>query len=156
VSFRLEELSHKYLRRLLFIVKNSIPKSQKMKQTEKYLVQFYPFHSEIYSYACNILPKRAIECWYGTSLSAYPRRRKVGLVTFFMFSKLLKRSRTIPARTLPTILAATYRKLLKGLISSNAPGLYFAARWVAGPDPIDLPKRMILLWGIFSDHTKYS
>ena len=38
---------------------------------------------------------------------------------------------------------------VKGDISSNAPGEFFEAKYVAGPVPIDLPYRIISFSGMF-------
>lgn len=60
-----------------------------------------------------------------------------------MVSRLRNLSATIYCNIDPAMLLATFLIDVYADISNNIPGLRVAAIYVAGPDPIDLPKRKI-------------
>ena len=91
----------------------------------------------------------SIESLYYTILSYIPWRITDGHLTPFTTSILLKRSSRRKSAILPHSWRAIWVTDLIGLIKIKQRGLYFAAKWQAGPEPIDLPLMIISWWLIF-------
>lgn len=65
--------------------------------------------------------------------------KKVGQTTLSISSRFLKRSIIKLPNNLPACSRAISRIDLKEEIKSKQQGLYLEARYIAGPEPIDLP-----------------
>ena len=94
--------------------------------------------------------KRLTECIYGTILSFNPWNIATGQVTSLTFAILSNLSSIMRLAKPPHILRAIDCTDLMGLISNKAWGLYFAARWHAGPEPIERPQTIIFYSSIIN------
>lgn len=76
----------------------------------------------------------SIEWWYGIRLSLFPWSRNIGHFTWDMLSELLNRSLMRKLDQLPTRSFAKSLMLVKGLISTSAPGAFVFATSIAYDD----------------------
>lgn len=81
-------------------------------------------------------------CSQGIIVSYFPWIIRIGHWIFFIFSIFLNLSDN-KKLNFPQTFDATLRIDVKGLINITAPGLRTLAKWHTGPDPMDLPYKII-------------